>query len=586
MATPSVPLSAKRAAIYCRVSGSKQKEGYSLLEQETSGRAYAERCGMAVVEVFEEVFTSTTLDRPKFGRLLDLAERGVIDVVIVAVSDRLGRGSRLEDALDVLRDAGCEVHHVTRGNISDDDDDAVYTMNQAEGFVSGIERRNIVRRFKVGVLTKINTTGKTINAGTPPYGYKFVGEGKKREMVRDEATASIVEMIFTLYADGIGVNNICRLLAEKRIPVPSRSVRAVVPQAPGRSPFQWQTQTIYRMLRRRAYMGEHEAFKPNWAHKKGAADRKRKVQKPLMPEPITLGCPAIVDGALFERVQRRLDTGREVSPRNNKKHTYLLRSMVYCACGRRMTTTSKNGALAYRCNSTTVKKFARNVEEVCASGARKYLVSAADAAVWHWIETEVLTEDNIRKAIERTEGAASGIREKLLLKRNRYQQRLDANRATLERLKQAVFSGVFTAHDVAVDKQRVDEEHAELLADIADCDAELASLSMTPQTHAAILAEARRLKAKAKNAQAKEETVEHRRSILEDLKTHVTLYRRDTVPWAHIEVRFTVEPYQQTDVPLEVGDDGNENFVSPASRGLRHKNPLVFTLSVDVALAV
>ena len=102
----------KRVAIYSRVSTDRQ----STANQVTELRAWADRCGYAVVEVFEDRAISGAKgrdQRPAFDRLLKGAVRREFDMIAVWSSDRLGRSlQHLIEVLQTIRDtrAGLYIH--------------------------------------------------------------------------------------------------------------------------------------------------------------------------------------------------------------------------------------------------------------------------------------------------------------------------------------------------------------------------------------------------------------------------------------------------------------------------------------------
>jgi DNA invertase Pin-like site-specific DNA recombinase len=70
------PVSRPRAAVYCRVSSEAQEDGASLDEQERIGRDYAAQHGLAVVEVYREVYDGEEIERPVLRQLLAADKRG------------------------------------------------------------------------------------------------------------------------------------------------------------------------------------------------------------------------------------------------------------------------------------------------------------------------------------------------------------------------------------------------------------------------------------------------------------------------------------------------------------------------------
>lgn len=85
----------RRAAIYLRVSSEEQVQGYSLDAQERACRMYCEMHGWRVVNLYRDEGRSARTEqlskRPAFAKMLEDAETGRIDVVIVHKLDRLAR---------------------------------------------------------------------------------------------------------------------------------------------------------------------------------------------------------------------------------------------------------------------------------------------------------------------------------------------------------------------------------------------------------------------------------------------------------------------------------------------------------------
>ncbi len=101
----------KRAALYVRVSSEEQVEGYSLSAQERAIHAYCAFHGFQVVADYRDEGKSARTDdlnkRPAFKRMLDAAEAGSFDAVIVHKLDRFARNLRVTlETLDRLEKAG------------------------------------------------------------------------------------------------------------------------------------------------------------------------------------------------------------------------------------------------------------------------------------------------------------------------------------------------------------------------------------------------------------------------------------------------------------------------------------------------
>ena len=82
----------RRAVIYARVSTHPQeRHGYGLDTQLNACRALAQREGLTIVEVIQDVDSGADWELPGVHRLLDLAERGEFGTAVIYDPDRLSR---------------------------------------------------------------------------------------------------------------------------------------------------------------------------------------------------------------------------------------------------------------------------------------------------------------------------------------------------------------------------------------------------------------------------------------------------------------------------------------------------------------
>lgn len=100
-----------RAAIYARVSSEEQVQGYSIDAQLRACRSHAQGYGWQVAGEYVDEGRSARTDnisnRPKFKLMLEDAEAGLFDVLIVHKLDRFSRNRRITDeCLHRLHQAG------------------------------------------------------------------------------------------------------------------------------------------------------------------------------------------------------------------------------------------------------------------------------------------------------------------------------------------------------------------------------------------------------------------------------------------------------------------------------------------------
>lgn len=103
---------AQRVAIYARISTAKQ---HTIDEQIAQARQRCTERGWVVKYILkDEALSGGDATRPAFQRLLDLAEQGLIDVVVIWKIDRLARSLAHAAAVEeILREQGVAVHSCT-----------------------------------------------------------------------------------------------------------------------------------------------------------------------------------------------------------------------------------------------------------------------------------------------------------------------------------------------------------------------------------------------------------------------------------------------------------------------------------------
>ncbi len=191
------------AVIYCRVSSQKQvTEGNGLDSQEYRCHTFAKSKGYTVHKVFVEEGKSAanTLDgRPAMMKLMDfVASSKKPFIIIVDDLSRWSRDLRLHlDLRKLIENYRCQLESVSQRFGNDDFGKFMESFNVA---FSEYERQNNRSR----VLHRMESR---IRRGECPWsrlpcGYKRVGTGNSKHIVKDEPAASIMADIFKGFADG------------------------------------------------------------------------------------------------------------------------------------------------------------------------------------------------------------------------------------------------------------------------------------------------------------------------------------------------------------------------------------------------
>ena len=214
-----------RTAIYLRLSvednGKKDADSLEnqreLLVSYVSGRPYLE-----LVEIYEDNgFTGTDFERPDFQRMMEDVQKGKINCIVVKDLSRLGRnyveaGNYLEKVFPFLN-----IRFIA---VNDNYDSASLTSGERLGatlknVVNDIYAKDISR--KSGSALKMKRIKGEYIGNYAPYGY-LKDPTDKNHLIIDPEAAPIVEEIFMMRSEGLGVGTIIRILNEKGYPSPGR----------------------------------------------------------------------------------------------------------------------------------------------------------------------------------------------------------------------------------------------------------------------------------------------------------------------------------------------------------------------------
>ncbi len=274
------------AVIYARYSDSKQTE-QSIEGQLKVCNKYAEDNGFSVIDTYiDRAQTGKNDDRYQFQKMLKDSKQGHFDTVIVYAINRFGRNVRqsLNNA-DLLENNGVRVLSATE---------------HFENTPSGRMFRTMVMAYDQYYSEELNqkvVRGMTLNAekclsngGTTPLGYKIVD----RRYVIDEEKAPVVREIFTKYANGWSIKEICDSLNERHI----RTAQGA----------EFNKSSLHTMLKNRKYLGIY-IYKDT---------------------EIEGGMPRIIDDDLFKKVADKMLLNKKSPARARAKAEYLLTTKLYC----------------------------------------------------------------------------------------------------------------------------------------------------------------------------------------------------------------------------------------------------------------
>ncbi len=195
--------SRRRDAIYARYSSHAQDQSQTIEIQLEACRRMA---GPSPLEYVDRAITGRTMHRPAFNQMLEAAEQGEFDRLILYRFDRIGRSAHTHAVVSDLEDMGIEVISTAEGK------DALtrgISLVVGESF-----SRHLGKRIYDSQLLRFSKHQWT--GGPPPFGYRTEKrEGHQYLIVDPEESKTVRFVIDTYLGSTAGVKEIARRLREK-----------------------------------------------------------------------------------------------------------------------------------------------------------------------------------------------------------------------------------------------------------------------------------------------------------------------------------------------------------------------------------
>lgn len=386
---------AMRAIIYSRVStDAQERDGTSLETQERACVELAKDRGWHVTRCIRDAASGGALERDGLDDLRAALRRGEADVVVAYAVDRLSRNQNHIGVLfDEFECAEVGLEFVTERF----EDTAVGRfILAARAFIAEVEREKIAERTMRGKEERARSGRIPQAFGRGCYGYTYNPETGRREI--DPYQAAIVRRIFERYAETRSYSAVTSELNDAGVPAFSGG--------------RWYPITVRRVLLNEAYIGRtvYRRTKRVRVRAPGARRRTRVIERPE-DEHIEIpdATPAIIDEALWKRVQEILDDPERTNRRTTAKRNYLLSGRIRCGlCHSAMvgqTNTSKGKDYPYyRCRHA----YTRNTGHRCES--RYIRADALEQEVWAEVR-QVLSEPEVILQERREANGVAGTEE-------------------------------------------------------------------------------------------------------------------------------------------------------------------------------
>ena len=394
------------AAIYARVSSTKQKEDHTINSQISVLLAEAARRGWQIPEEWifsDEGYSGASLDRPGLEAIRDLIYEGQLLHVLVYAPDRLARKYALQALLlEEFARGGAEVEFIraVRGETPEEQ-----LLLQFQGMIAEYERAQIIERSRRGKRHKAKEGYVNVLSGAP-YGYRYIKTTPDSAAYYyvNEDEACVVRQIFDSYTrGGCSMANIVRSLNKKGIP--TRTGKCT-----------WERTTICGMLKNPAYKGRACYGKTKTTAR---TKRTRKLRMKggfstrnscSMPTPkdqwIEIPVPPLIDEATYDWAQERLAENVRKSARRTITPSILQSILVCDNCGYALYRTSTRTTAGkkiyyYRCIGSDNYRFENG--RVCdRSPIRQDIL---DSLVWDHLIALLQDPSLVRKEIDRRRNA-------------------------------------------------------------------------------------------------------------------------------------------------------------------------------------
>ena len=315
-----------RVWLYARLSEDSDAELNSLSNQLEICRSFARQNKFHIVGTSsDDNISGMTLQRPGIEELTQAVEAKLLDAVIVKDLSRLGRHA-IQTALfvDFLREHQVRVLSVTEAldTMKEDDDLIIGVRSMMNDFYA----RDIGNKIRAGYHQKLKD-GLVI---TPLFGYRK--DRNTQEILIQEDAAETIQLIFSLYLQGLGQKAIAQKLNALHCKTPAELREAqcgtnIYGSHKTRSgSYLWTYPSVKNILMEESYTGvliNHHVEIKNGHTTRLPPSQKFRHEGAL---------PPIISKELWEAAQKRLKEQARPSYHNKPKHRYA--GLLRCAeCG-------------------------------------------------------------------------------------------------------------------------------------------------------------------------------------------------------------------------------------------------------------
>lgn len=325
----------KITALYCRLSkdDGTNNESMSISTQKTMLKDYAKRNGFLNCQFYvDDGYSGTNYDRPAFRQLIEDIQDGEVSTLITKDLSRLGRNYLETGTYIEVFFPNHSVRYIAINDGVDSIDNAQMDITPFRNIINEMYAKDTSRKIKSALHAR-RMQGKYM-ATTAPFGYQK-DEKDHNHLVIDEVTAPVVELIFSIAEEGVGLHTICNRLRKAKVMKPSFYKKELFERFMDEEKmYDWDTAYVSQILHNPVYAGNLTvADKPT----KTMRSKKRQYI-PYAEREIIYGThEPIIEQSRWNTVQKILQSRPPVIGESSSGYDNIFRGIIKCAdCGSAM----------------------------------------------------------------------------------------------------------------------------------------------------------------------------------------------------------------------------------------------------------
>ena len=325
----------KITALYCRLSkdDGTNNESMSISTQKTMLKDYAKRNGFLNCQFYvDDGYSGTNYDRPAFRQLMEDIQDGEVSTLITKDLSRLGRNYLETGTYIEVFFPNHNVRYIAINDGVDSIDNAQMDITPFRNIINEMYAKNTSRKIKSALHAR-KMQGKYM-ATTAPFGYKK-DENDHNHLVIDEVTAPVVELIFSIAEEGVGLHTICNRLRKAKVIKPSFYKKEMFERYTDEEKmYDWDTAYVSKILHDPVYAGNLTvAERPT----KTMRSKKRQYIPYAEREVIYGTHEPIIEQNRWNTIQKILESRPPVIGESSSGYDNIFRGIIKCAdCGSAM----------------------------------------------------------------------------------------------------------------------------------------------------------------------------------------------------------------------------------------------------------